>query len=237
MNDHPRVFRALSRIATITALAAGVAMPAPLSAQTAQPTLAVLDLENGGSIGPDAQDLSDLGKALGMMMTTEMMRNPRVRMVERDQIRQLVEEQKLSMSGLAETSSAVEVGKLLGAQYMVFGSYADVYSTLRIDVRVVEVETGRLRRAQEVTDRRENLFRSVERLAANLFEDLDLEPQTRPAPRPAIPARAALLFSQGIGFEDRGERDRAAEMYRRALQVFPDYAEAQERLDALGGDV
>lgn len=212
------------------------ALAAPVSAQDDQPTLAVLDLENGGSMGPDAQDLSDLGKALGMMLTTEMMRNPRVVMVERDQIRQLVDEQKLSLSGLTDPATAVEVGKLLGAQYMIFGSYADVYSNLRIDVRVVEVETGRLRRAQEVTDQRENLFRSVTRLAATLFDDLDLEPSTPIAPAPAIPARAALLFSQGIGFEDRGEKERAAEMYARALEVFPGYGDARDRLARLGGE-
>lgn len=199
------------------------------------PTIAVLDLENGGSIGPDAQDLSDLGKGLGMMLTTEMMKNPRVQMVERDQIRALLDEQKLSLSGMADPATAIQVGKLVGAKYMIFGSYADVYSRLRIDVRIVEVETGVLRRAQEVTDDREKLFESVGRLATALFEDLELEPTTSLPATPPVPARAALLFSQGIGFEDRGHEAKARAMYERALELAPDYRAARTRLDGLGG--
>jgi curli biogenesis system outer membrane secretion channel CsgG len=213
--------------------------PMPAAAQSSPPadapTIAVLDLENGGSIGPDAQDLSDLGKGLGTMLTTEMMKNPRVRMVERDQLRALLEEQKLTLSGMADPSTAVMVGKLAGAQYMIFGSFADVFSRLRIDVRVVEVETGTLRRAQEVTDDRENLFASVGRIATLLFEDLNLEPHTPTPPSPQVPARAALIFSQGIGFEDRGDTAKAREMYERAIEIFPDYPDARERLEALGG--
>lgn len=216
-------------------LLAGAAPAAAQDAPPGAPTLAVLDLESGGSLGPDAQDLSQLGKALGMMLTTEMMKNPRVVMVERDQIKQLIEEQKLTLSGMADPATAIQVGRLLGAQYMIFGSYADIYSNLRIDVRVVEVETGRLRRAQEVTDKRENLFNSVSKLATRLFADLDLKPVVAPPPTPPVPARAALLFSQGIGYEDRGDNAKAADMYRKALAVAPEYDDAKKRLHKLQG--
>lgn len=211
------------------------AAPAPLVGQSGEdmPTLAVLDLRDGGSVGPDAQDLSSLGTGLAMMLTTEMMRNPRVNMVERDQIRALLDEQKLTLSGMVDESTAIKVGKLVGAQYMLFGTYVDLFSKLRIDVRVVEVETGRVRRAQEVTDQREKLFDSVTTLAQRLFRDLDLTPPSQMPPAPPIPARAALLFSQGVGFEDRGDKARAAEMYNRALQAHPQYDEAKKRLARL----
>lgn len=213
---------------------------APAAAQSPPddaPTLAVLDLADGGSLGPDAGEVRALGPGLATMLTTEMMRNPRVRMVERDQIRQLLDEQKLTLSGMTAASTAVQVGKLLGAQYMLFGSYTDVFGTLRIDVRVVDVETGQLRRAQEVTDKREKLFSSVGTLAERLFADLQLKAAggtAAPATAP-IPAPAALFFSRGLGYEDRGEKEKAAEMYRRALQIHPEYREAKARLERLGG--
>ena len=203
--------------------------------QPVLPTLAVLDLADGGSLGPDAQNLSQLGKGLGSMITTEMMRNPRVHMVERDQIQQLLAEQKLGLSGMIDPATAIQVGKLLGARYMLFGSYTDVFSNLRIDVRVVEVETGKLQRAQEVTDKRENLFRSVNRLTNQLFKDLDLEPVSPIAAPPAVPAKAALLFSQGLGFEDAGDVQKAREMYQKALEAFPQYEDAKKRLNRLEG--
>lgn len=223
----------LAAVAAAMLLSAAPALAQSSAPDPSGPTLAVLDLENGGSIGPDAQDISQLGKALSTMLTTEMMKNDRVQMVERDQIRQLVEEQKLSLSGMADAATAVQVGKLLGAKFMVFGSYADVFSNLRIDVRVVDVETGRVSRAQEVTDKRENLFKSVTQLSQKLFRDLKLEPSRPVQASPAVPARAALLFSRALGYEDAGEKDRAAEMYRKALEAFPQYDEAQKRLARL----
>ena len=211
-----------------------LALPASGGAQDADlPRLAILDLKDGGSMGPDVQDLSNLGAGLAMMLTTEMMRNPRATMVERDQIKQLIQEQSLTLSGMIDPATAIEVGKLLGVQYMLFGTYSDIMSRLRIDVRVVEVETGKLLQAREVTRARDQVFESVTELAGQLFRDLELTPAQRLPERKPAPATAVIFFSKGIGHEDRGEADQAKAMYQRALEIFPDYLEAKERLARL----
>lgn len=234
MHRSPRSRR---RPASLLVLLPALALlPAWAGAQEADlPTLAVLDLKDGGSMGPDVQDLSNLGAGLAMMLTTEMMRNPRAAMVERDQIKQLIEEQGLTLSGVVDPETAIEVGKLVGAHYMLFGTYTDVMSRLRVDVRIVDVETGRLRQAKEVTKAREDVFETVAELAELIFEDLELEPAEVLPPREPPPATAVIFFSKGIGYEDRGETDQALAMYRRALELFPAYQEAQERIDRLGG--
>lgn len=226
----------LTLLATL-AVASSPGAPVDAVALAAQdlPTLAVLDLKDGGSMGPDVQDLSNLGAGIAMMLTTEMMRNPRAEMVERDQIKQLVAEQGLTLSGMVDEETAIEVGRLVGAQYMLFGTYTDVMSRLRVDVRVVDVETGRLRQAKEVTRPRDEIFETVAELAERVFEDLELEPADDLPRREPAPATAVIFFSKGIGHEDRGEPDQAAAMYRRALQIHPAYAEAQDRLDRLEG--
>lgn len=211
-----------------------VTPPAAAPQESELPTLAVLDLKDGGSMGPDVQDLSSLGAGLAMMLTTEMMRNPRTAMVERDQIKQLIAEQGLTLSGMIDPATAIEVGKLVGAEYMLFGTYTDIMSRLRIDVRVVDVETGRLRQAREVTRPREQLFEAVAELAALVFEDLELLPAEKLPERRPAPAPAVIFFSKGIGHEDRGEVEQARAMYQRALEIFPDYQEARERLAKLG---
>lgn len=228
--------RAKKLAASALFLSVLLAPPVEAGAQSAElPTLAVLDLKDGGSMGPDVQDLSNLGAGLAMMLTTEMMRNPRTSMVERDQIKALVAEQGLTLSGMIDPATAIEVGKLVGAQYMLFGTYTDVMSRLRIDVRVVEVETGRLRQARELTRPREELFETVAALAQGIFEDLELLPSERLPERKPAPAAAVIFFSKGIGHEDRGEVEDAKAMFRRALEIFPDYEEARERLAKLEG--
>ncbi|HET6763731.1 MAG TPA: caspase family protein, partial [Longimicrobiaceae bacterium] len=227
------MIRKLTVLAAVLSLVAAPAVRAQ-GQGSALPTVAVLDLSDGGSIGPDAQDLSSLGKGLAAMLTTEMSRNPRVQMVERDRIRALLDEQRLTLSGAADAATAVRVGRLLGARYMLMGSYADVYGQLRIDVRVVDVETGALRRAQEVTDRRENLFRSVGTLATQTFRELALQSGSTPD-APPVPANAALLFSRGLAREDAGDAAGAGALYREALAAAPGYVDAQARLSRLGG--
>ena len=41
------------------------------------------------------------------------------------------------------------------------------------------------------------------------------------------------LYSRAIFFEDRGDKDRAIDLYSRALEQFPEYTEAQEALQQL----
>lgn len=197
------------------------------------PRLAVMDLKDGGSMGPDAQDLTNLGAGLAAMLTTEMMRNPRAVMVERDEIKNLIAEQGLALSGMVDEATAIQVGKLLGVQYLLQGSYTDAFGQLRIDVRVVEVETGRLVEAKETTRPRTDVFRMVTELAGQVFRDLSLAPAERLPERKPTPAAAVVFFSKGIGFEDRGDMEQAKAMYRRALEIFAEYDEARARLEKL----
>jgi TolB-like protein len=224
---------AIPLLLALALLQASAFSPRAGAQETGLPTLAVLDLKDGGSMGPDVQDLSNLGAGLAMMLTTEMMRNPRVTLVERDQIKHLVAEQGLALSGMVDAATAIEVGRLLGAKYMLFGTYTDVMSRLRVDVRVVEVETGRLRQAKEVTRPREQVFETVAELAGMIFDDLELRPAQRLPERKPAPAPAVIFFSKGIGFEDRGDAEQAKAMYRRALEIFPECQEARERLAKL----
>ena len=60
--------------------------------------------------------------------------------------------------------------------------------------------------------------------------EAELEEQAR-----EIPVDALTLFSRAVFFEDRGDSERAKEFYTRARDVFPDYTEAAERLQQLGG--
>lgn len=230
-NRHPAPGRWAPAAATLLlALAAGGTAAAQ---EAALPRLAVMDLKDGGSMGPDAQDLTNLGAGLAAMLTTEMMRNPRAVMVERDQIKNLIAEQGLALSGMVDESTAIQVGKLLGVQYLLQGSYTDAFGQLRIDVRVVDVETGRLIEARETTRPRTDVFRMVTELAGEVFRDLRLTPSERLPARKPTPAPAVVLFSQGLGFEDRGDVERAKVMFRRALEIFPEYEEARARLEKL----
>ena len=45
-----------------------------------------------------------------------------------------------------------------------------------------------------------------------------------------IPTEALTYYSRGLLYQDRGQKDKAAEMFTHAIAIFPEYAEAQESL-------
>ena len=62
--------------------------------------------------------------------------------VERDRIAALLEEQELNLSGLVDTTTAVRVGRLAAADYVVTGTLIETSQSMVVFARVVNVETG-----------------------------------------------------------------------------------------------
>ncbi|MCJ7812186.1 CsgG/HfaB family protein, partial [bacterium] len=119
-------------------------------------TLAILDFENNSFFNPE--EYQPLAKGLSEMMITELNQVEALQVVERQKLRSLIDELKLSQSGILSEESSVEVGKMLGAQHLVFGSYmVTPDKKIRIDVRIVKVETGLTIKASQVTGKEKEL--------------------------------------------------------------------------------
>ncbi len=220
------------------------ANPPAAAAQDTRPTLAILDFEIGATIGQDPDDYQALRKGLAAMTISAVTANPAVRVVERDQIQQILREQDLARSDRIDQATALRIGRLLNAHYMVTGTIYDVRGDFRIDARLFNVETSEILKTQRVQGRLDNVFDLVDRLAAQLMRDASLPPLERradaaPPARPAAgaPTQAAVMaYSRAVLYADRGDSQRAIEQYRRALQAFPAYTQARTECNKLGTD-
>jgi TolB-like protein len=76
--------------------------------------------------------------------------NPGLTLVERSRLDAVRAEQNLLRQGLLDTDAAIEVGKLLGAQYMITGQVIPMSSQVIIFARVIQVETGEIVSAAQV---------------------------------------------------------------------------------------
>lgn len=72
-------------------------------------------------------------------------------LVERQKLILALEELSLGSSTLASESSRLEIGRVLGARLMVFGGYQLIGKQFRVDLRMVDVESGVVLRAAEST--------------------------------------------------------------------------------------
>jgi len=226
-----------SRLALLCALLLPIALAAQGRSQDTRPGIAVLPFDNGGSYGQGKEDFDALQKGIAGMLISELAQNPSARVVEREDIQKLLEEQNLAAAGRVDPQSAAKIAKLVGARYVVLGSFIDFYGDFRVDVRLVNVETSEIVKVESNRAQRDHLYDIIKNVATQLMKDANLPPLARPASDQRmgrqVPTEALTFYSRALLYQDRGQRDKAVEMYQRAIAVFPEYSEAAEGLKRL----
>lgn len=225
----------------LAALLGSPALPA-LQAQDSRPGIAVMPFENGGSYGQDKENFEALEKGIAGMLISELAQNPAARIVDRSSVQRLLDEQNLGKDGRADAATAAKIGKLVGARYMVMGSFVDLYGRFRVDARIVDVETSEILkvvRSDPKFEKREELFKLLQTVAERLMAETKLPALTAEMSRAVrarnVPTEALTYYSRALLYQDRGDKTKAAEFYRKAIDVFPDYAEANEGLKKISG--
>lgn len=115
--------RLLLGIAAMTMTATFIAFPAPASAQSSRPTVAVLDFDFG-TVDRWWSGTWDIGKGLSDMLVDELVNDGSFRVIERKRLDAILAEQNFSNSDRADPSQAsvAKLGKALGVKYMIVGS-------------------------------------------------------------------------------------------------------------------
>ena len=224
----------LSR-SVVWAVALGLLLPGVSRAQNDnRPGIAVIPITNAGSYGQSKEDFDALEQGLAAMLISELSANPAARVVERDQLQRLLDEQNLVTAGRVDERTAARVGKLVGARYVVKGTFVDFYGDFRLDLHMVNTETGEIVRTVSERMRRDHLFDIIKAAAQRLMREANLPPLSQASQQQRmgrqIPTEAITFYSKGLLYQDRNDRERAAQMFQRALDVFPEYAEAREGL-------
>lgn len=222
-------------------LATLVAAPA-LQAQDTRPGIAVMPFTDGGSYGKDKEDFAALQKGLAAMMISELSANPQLRLVDRENIQAMIDEQNLGKDGRLDNATAAKVGKLVGAKYMIMGQFMDHYGRFRLDTRLVDVETGEIIKTMKNDDKnnkREDMFKILQDVSLKLMAETKL-PQLSATQAAAVKARnvpteALNYYARAIAYQDRGDKTKAAEFFKKAMDVFPEYTEARQGYQKVSG--
>jgi TolB-like protein len=197
------------------------------------------------------------------MMISDLSSVQEIQLVERERMQDLIKEIDAQHTNYFDSTTAVKVGKMVGAEYIVVGAFAALDPKMRIDTRVVRVETGEIVKTAQVSGDEDKFFDLGQKLANKLIDGLGIalspEEQTRLASQQRanrIDAVSTLLgFSRALALYDRGDfvgagkqmipvvqaspnslllRETQAEMKRRATASATD--KAKEKVKAgLGG--
>ncbi|MBL6999625.1 MAG: hypothetical protein ISR73_07170 [Gammaproteobacteria bacterium] len=129
--------------------------------------LAVLDLDYTALEGSQLAGVvssvsaaSNAGQVVASLLANELGKLTNISIVERGQMNNLLGEQKLQMSGIIDSSSAAEIGKILGADAVVIGNVFDYVnwtamllpgSTVSFSIRMINVQTGKVISSGSIT--------------------------------------------------------------------------------------
>ncbi len=112
-------------------------------------------------------------KALSNRLSIELFNTGRFSILERSQMKAILDEQGFQQSGCTSTECAVEAGQLLNVEQMITGSVSRVGQIYSVEVRLINVETGKID-AVGVTDIRggieEVLINGMNRVVMNMLQ-------------------------------------------------------------------
>ena len=113
-----------------------------------------------------------MGGGLRDMLTSDLNQVQNLTMVDRQALEKTLTQQNLSNSKSFDQATATKIGKLLGAEVIITGTYFEFFGSLRVDAKFINVETGEIAFSIGVDGAREKLFDLKNSLANKIIEKL-----------------------------------------------------------------
>jgi len=165
--------------------------------------VAVLSIVNRTTYGQER-----IGNAVKDMLTTEVSKTGCFVLVERDQLEKTLNEQSLGQSGAMDSTFAPRVGKLVGAEFVLFGSVSQFgvrteasesffsdsktqFADAAVDIKLMNVETGEIALSLSGTGHAKRKFTSVLGIGSTGGYDEALESQALRSSLAGFAARIA----------------------------------------------
>ena len=131
--------------------------------------VAIISFDNSSG---KISEYGDLGGPLRDMLTTDLKEVKNLTMVDRQALEKLLTEQNLNNSKNFDQATATRLGKLLGAEVIITGTYFEFFGSLRVDAKFINVETGEIAFSVGVDGAREKFFELKNSLANLMINKL-----------------------------------------------------------------
>jgi TolB-like protein len=197
-------------------------------------TIAIMEFDNY-SVGKYQEKLGDLSKGLADFFEYDFSRFSDLKVVERDKIDYILSELKMVEEGKVDKATAVKVGKILGAQMMVFGSITQIDDDNAVMLaRAVNVETSEIITIAEKRGK-PNFVEMEKELVKELARQLDIlvtdETDQLIEESGTKNMDAAKLYSIGLKYLDKYEYEKAYDYFKKAYDKDNSFAEAKKKME------
>lgn len=178
-----------------------------------------------------------ISKGFSESLTSAFAQTGKFVVIERNQIQQLLTEQTFQQSSYVDEKSSVEIGKILGVDKLIIGSYQVFSGNISVNSRVVDIKTAVIDSKGAIANKRsklENIFDLQEELclihSKSLIENLSNNEKEQIAQVTSKSTNSITAYEYYIKGREEFQKlnqkafKRALEYYNKALEIDNNYA-------------
>ena len=193
-------------------------------------TIAVVPFQNlSGN-----EQLSWFGDGLAESISIDLSQYKSLTVVERVQIKNILDEYKLSMIGMTSDNELISVGEMLSAQFIIMGTYQVYSDQIRVTAKIINISTSKIIRSTKVTTTPNNIFLLQDQilydLLSNKSKPAPLTNRTKETPNDF---NAFVNFGKGLEALDRKDTRTAEKLMKNAVNLQPSFKGARIYLEQL----
>jgi tetratricopeptide (TPR) repeat protein/predicted Ser/Thr protein kinase len=229
------------RAALEAALAGPGAPPSSGTPRATMPEWRAVAVMTFANISRDPAD-DWIGSGIAESVTADLKNVHGLAVVSRAQVYDAIKPIGAADYGLVDDSTAVDVGRRLGAKWIVTGGYQRFGPALRITAQLLDAPTGALEQTVKLDGRVDDIFSLQDRIVFELLKGFNLqvgageiEEIEAPETRSVVAYEAYSLGLMNLRLATRESIDRSIALLDRATTLDPAYAEAWAALGAAYG--
>ena len=183
----------------------------------------------------DIEEFNPLSKGLADMLITDLSNIKSINIVEREKLESLLKEIELGDSDFINKETAQKLGEGLGATYMLTGSFLIIGETMRIDASLVDVGSGEVVMAEEITGEKDTFFELEKDLVNKLIDTFDIslsKSESRKVKKIQTESFESFnSYSSALVELDEGNFKESIKLLEQATEFDEDFDIAWEKLD------
>jgi TolB-like protein len=194
-------------------------------------TMAIIDFKNR-SVDHKAQ-YDPMEQGFADLMINRLNNSTNLKVIERERIQWILDEIKLQNQ--YDMEGAVRLGKQLGVQTVLLGSFIIVGDQIWLGARLVKVETSEILLTDEVKGDLDEFFDLVDQLGQKIAKNINvtLKKETKEDISEAPSLDAIMAYSVGLSYLEKEDYKNAYEKFEEALKIDPNYEKAKLKAQSI----
>jgi len=172
-----------------------------------------------------------LSKGIADMLISDVAGSGSVDVVERNNLNKILGEQQLSLTGLTDDNRAIEIGKLVSARKLIYGSFIIQGRSVVINARLTDTVTGKIISTFTVKGSVENILFIQAELSSKAMKALGINVPVNIKSDTGSSIDAVKNYYEGLDLFDKGAINDARKKFEEASRLDPYYLKPYQGIE------